>query len=219
MRDFSIDLVWAKIQMAITGIGGWLGYFVGGVDGLMTTLIIFMVIDYITGLMCAVADKKLSSAVGFKGICKKVLIILLVGVAHIVDLHVVGTGSALRSAVVCFYLSNEGVSLLENTAHLGLPIPEKLKDILSQLHGREEVKVDAKEDLMSWTKKNRKPSSTSCPNCPRNWSFSLVSRHTAWFTQLRHIYTRPATTKAGMSRHSMSGTASTCVINSGRTRY
>ena len=74
MRDFSIDLVWAKIQMAITGIGGWLGYFVGGVDGLMTTLIIFMVINYITGLMCAVADKKLSSAVGFKGICKKVLI-------------------------------------------------------------------------------------------------------------------------------------------------
>ena len=146
MRDFSIDLVWAKIQMAITGIGGWLGYFVGGVDGLMTALIIFMVIDYITGLMCAVADRKLSSAVGFKGICKKVLIILLVGVAHIVDLHVVGTGSALRSAVVCFYMSNEGVSLLENTAHLGLPIPEKLKDILSQLHGREEVKEDVKED-------------------------------------------------------------------------
>ena len=146
MRDFSIDLIWAKIQMAITAVGGWLGYFVGGVDGLLTTLIIFMVIDYITGLMCAIADRKLSSAVGFKGICKKVLIILLVGVAHIVDLHVVGTGSALRSAVVCFYLSNEGVSLLENTAHLGLPIPEKLKDklkdILSQLHGREEVKED-----------------------------------------------------------------------------
>ena len=112
MRDFSIDIIWAKIQMAITAIGGWLGYFVGGVDGLLTTLIIFMVIDDITGLMCAVADRKLSSAVGFKGICKKVLIILLVGVAHIVDLHVVGTGSALRSAVVCFYLSNEGVSLL-----------------------------------------------------------------------------------------------------------
>ena len=142
MRDFSIDLVWAKIQMAITGIGGWLGYFVGGVDGLMTTLIIFMVIDYITGLMCAVADRKLSSAVGFKGICKKVLIILLVGVAHIVDLHVVGTGQALRSAVICFYLSNEGVSVLENAGHLGLPIPEKLKDILSQLHGREDVKED-----------------------------------------------------------------------------
>ena len=142
MRDFSIDLVWAKIQMAITGIGGWLGYFVGGVDGLMTTLIIFMVIDYITGLMCAIADKKRSSEVGFKGICKKVLIMMLVGVAHIVDLHVVGTGQALRSAVICFYLSNEGVSVLENAGHLGLPIPEKLKDILAQLHGHEDAKED-----------------------------------------------------------------------------
>lgn len=137
MRDFSIDLIWTKLQMAFSIIGGWLGYFVGGVDGLMTALIIFMVIDYITGLMCAVSDKKLSSAVGFKGICKKVLIILLVGVAHIVDLHVVGTGSALRSAVVCFYLSNEGVSLLENAAHLGLPIPDKLKTVLEQLHDRD----------------------------------------------------------------------------------
>ena len=146
MRNFSIDIVWAKIQMAVAAIGGWLGYFLGGMDGLMIALIVFMALDYITGLMCAVIDKKLSSAVGFKGICKKVLIILLVGMAHIVDLHVVGTGSALRSAVVCFYLSNEGVSLLENAGHLGLPIPEKLKDILSQLHGREEVKEDVKED-------------------------------------------------------------------------
>ena len=136
MRNFSIDIVWAKIQMAVAAIGGWIGYFVGGVDGLMTALLIFMVLDYITGLMCAIADKKLSSAVGFKGICKKVLILILVGVAHIVDLHVVGTGDALRSAVVCFYLSNESVSMLENAAHLGLPIPEKLKSVLVQLHGR-----------------------------------------------------------------------------------
>ena len=136
MRNFSIDIVWAKIQMAVAAIGGWIGYFVGGVDGLMTALLIFMVLDYITGLMCAIADKKLSSAVGFKGICKKVLIIMLVGVAHIVDLHVVGTGDALRSAVVCFYLSNEGLSLLENAAHIGLPIPDKMKDVLAQLHGR-----------------------------------------------------------------------------------
>lgn len=136
MRNFSIDIVWAKIQMAVAAIGGWLGYFLGGMDGLMIALIIFMVLDYITGLMCAVIDKKLSSAVGFKGICKKVLILMLVGVAHIVDLHVVGTGDALRSAVVCFYLSNESVSMLENAAHLGLPIPEKLKSVLVQLHGR-----------------------------------------------------------------------------------
>ena len=141
MRNFSIDIIWAKIQMAVAAIGGWLGYFLGGMDGLMIALIIFMTLDYITGLMCAVIDKKLSSAVGFKGICKKVLILMLVGVAHIVDLHVVGTGDALRSAVVCFYLSNESVSMLENAAHLGLPVPEKLKTILEQLHDRETVEA------------------------------------------------------------------------------
>ncbi len=138
MRNFSIDIIWAKIQMAFTALGGWIGYFVGGVDGLMTALLIFMVLDYITGLMCAIADKQLSSAVGFKGICKKVLILMLVGLANIVDLHVVGTGSALRGAVICFYLSNEGLSLLENAAHIGLPVPDKLKDVLAQLHRREE---------------------------------------------------------------------------------
>jgi len=137
MRDFTIDLVWAKLQLAFSAIGGWLGYFLGGVDGLMTALIIFMVTDYVTGLMCAIVDKQLSSRVGFKGLFKKMLIIILVGIAHIVDLHVVGTGEALRSAVICFYLSNEGVSLLENAAHLGLPIPEKLKAILAQLHNRD----------------------------------------------------------------------------------
>ena len=148
MKDFSMELIWAKIQMAAAMIGGWLGYLLGGLDGLMIALIIFMVLDYITGLMCAVIDKKLSSAVGFKGICKKVLILMLVGVANVVDIHIVGTGSALRSAVICFYLSNEGLSLLENAAHIGLPIPDKMKDVLAQLHGREddtENKEDAKE--------------------------------------------------------------------------
>ena len=147
MRNFSIDIIWAKIQMAITAIGGWIGYFVGGVDGLMTALLIFMVLDYITGLMCAIADKQLSSAVGFRGICKKVMILMLVGVANVVDIHIVGTGSALRSAVICFYLSNEGLSLLENAAHIGLPIPDRMKDVLAQLHGRaDEKKDDVQED-------------------------------------------------------------------------
>ena len=150
MRDFSIDLIWAKIQMAIAAVGGWLGYFIGGVDGLMTALIVFVSLDYLTGVMCAVVDKKLSSEVGFRGIFKKVLIFMLVGVANILDVNVVGTGSALRSAVICFYLSNEGVSMIENAAHLGLPIPEKLKDILAQLHGREDKAIDttteSKED-------------------------------------------------------------------------
>ena len=138
MRNFSIDIVWAKIQMAVAAIGGWLGYFLGGMDGLMIALIVFMVLDYITGLMCEVIDKKLSSAVGFKGICKKVLILMLVGVANIMDVHVIGTGSALRGAVVCFYLANEGLSLLENAVYIGLPVPEGLKDVLAQLHNRED---------------------------------------------------------------------------------
>ena len=146
MRNFSIDIVWAKIQMAVAAIGGWLGYFLGGMDGLMIALIIFMVLDYITGLMCAVIDKKLSSAVGFRGICKKVLILMLVGVANVVDVHVVGTGSALRGAVIAFYLSNEGLSLLENAAHIGLPIPDRMKDVLAQLHGREDKNNDEKND-------------------------------------------------------------------------
>ena len=137
MRDFSTDLIWTKIQIAITAIGGWLGYFLGGLDGLMIALIVLMTLDYISGVMCAIIDKKLSSAVGFKGVCKKVFILMLVGVAHIIDLHVVGTGSALRGAVICFYLSNEGLSLLENAAHIGLPIPDKLRDILAQLHDKE----------------------------------------------------------------------------------
>ena len=142
MRNFSIDLVWAKVQTAAAAIGGYLGFFVGGVDGLMTALIIFMVIDYITGLMCAIADKKLSSEVGFKGICRKVLIFMLVGIANILDVQVIGTGSVLRTAVIFFYLSNEGISLLENAGHLGLPIPEKLKKVLEQLHDRSEEDKD-----------------------------------------------------------------------------
>ena len=138
MRDFNIDLIWTKLQIAITGIGGWLGYVLGGMDGLLIALVVFITIDYITGIMCAVIDKKLSSAVGAKGIFKKVLILMLVSIANVIDVHVVGTGSALRGATVCFYLSNEGLSILENTVHLGLPVPEKLKEVLSQLHNREE---------------------------------------------------------------------------------
>ena len=136
MRDFSIDLVWAKIQGAITVIGGWLGYFLGGMDGLMIALVIFVILDYVTGIMCAINDRKLSSAVGFKGICRKVLIFVLVGIGNLVDVYVLGEGGALRTAVIFFYLSNEGISFLENAGHLGLPIPEKLKDVLEQLHDK-----------------------------------------------------------------------------------
>ena len=133
MKEF-----WNVIQLVFSAVGGWLGYFLGGYDGLLYALVVFMVADYITGVMCAVSDKKLSSAVGFKGICRKVLILMLVGIANLLDVQVIGTGAVLRTAVIFFYLSNEGVSLLENAAHLGLPIPEKLKVILAQLHDRAE---------------------------------------------------------------------------------
>ena len=133
MREF-----WNTIQLIFTAVGGWLGWFLGGCDGLLYALIAFVVIDYVTGVMAAVVDHKLSSEVGFKGIFKKVLIFLLVGIGHILDTHVIGSGSVLRTAVIFFYLSNEGVSLIENAAHLGLPIPEKLKSVLEQLHDREE---------------------------------------------------------------------------------
>ena len=136
MRNFLNELVWVKIQMVFAAVGGWMGYFIGGMDGLMIALIVFAVLDYITGILCAIVDKKLSSTVGFKGICKKVLVFLLVGMANVVDIHVMGKGSVLRSAVICFYLSNEGLSLLENVAYIGLPIPDKLKEILAQLHNQ-----------------------------------------------------------------------------------
>ena len=146
MRDFSIDLIWAKIQVAITAIGGWIGWFLGGVDGMLIALIVLMALDYISGVMCAIEDKKLSSAVGFKGIAKKVLILMLVGVANILDVNVVGGGAVLRGAVICFYLSNEGLSLLENAAYLGLPIPDKLREILAQLHNRSEKEKDPTDE-------------------------------------------------------------------------
>lgn len=129
MRTF-----WNGIQTVFTVIGGWLGYFLGGCDGLLIALIMFVVTDYVTGVMCAIADKTLSSEVGFRGICRKVLIFILVGISNILDVQVIGTGSVLRTAVIFFYLSNEGVSLLENAGRLGLPIPEKLKLVLKQLH-------------------------------------------------------------------------------------
>ena len=133
MKEF-----WNMIQMVFAAVGGWLGYYLGGCDGLLLALVALAAADYLTGVMCAVSDRKLSSNVGFKGICRKVLIFLLVGIANILDVHVIGTGSVLRTAVIFFYISNEGVSLLENAAHLGLPVPGKIKDVLEQLHDRAE---------------------------------------------------------------------------------
>jgi toxin secretion/phage lysis holin len=125
------------IQLIVTALGGYIGWFLGGFDGFMYALIAFVVIDYITGLMVAVLERKLSSEVGFRGIFKKVLIFTMVGIGNIVDVYLIKNGSVIRTAVIFFYLSNEGISILENTGKIGLPIPEKLKKTLEQLNKEE----------------------------------------------------------------------------------
>lgn len=138
-----MKMIWNWIQMVLATIGGFLGWFLGGLDGFLYALIAFVVIDYLTGVLCAILDKNLCSKIGAKGIFKKILIFALVGLGHILDTYILGfidnwDGSVLRTAIIFFYLSNEGISILENAAHIGLPIPEKLKEVLKQLHGRDD---------------------------------------------------------------------------------
>lgn len=128
--------IWNWVQVALTALGGFLGWFLGGFDGFLYALVALMVADYITGVMCAIVDKTLSSEVVFRGIFKKVLIFVLVGIGHIIDTNLIGDGNVLRTAIIFFYCSNEGVSMLENASRLGLPIPGKLKDVLAQLHNK-----------------------------------------------------------------------------------
>jgi toxin secretion/phage lysis holin len=133
---------WNVVQLMFAAVGGGLGWFFGELDGFFYALIAFVVIDYLTGVMCAIIDKTLSSNVGFKGIFRKVLIFVMVGIGHVIDTQLIGSGDALRTAVIFFYISNEGVSLLENASHIGLPVPEKLRAVLAQLHDRTEEKED-----------------------------------------------------------------------------
>ncbi len=120
------------MQIAFAAIGGFLGYILGGWDGFLYALVAFITLDYVTGVMLAVVERKLSSEIGFRGIFKKVLIFVMVAIGHIIDLKIIGTGSAIRTAVIFFYASNEGISILENAAKLGLPIPDKLRAVLYQ---------------------------------------------------------------------------------------
>jgi toxin secretion/phage lysis holin len=130
--------IWAYTQSGIAGLGGFIGWYLGGLDGFLYALIAFVVVDYITGVLRAVVEKNLSSRIGAHGIVKKVAIFLVVGIANLIDAYLVeGTGAPLRMAVIFFYIANEGVSLLENAAAIGLPVPKKLKEILAQLHGQE----------------------------------------------------------------------------------
>jgi toxin secretion/phage lysis holin len=128
--------IWIAIQVGFATVGGFLGWFLGGFDGMIYALVAFMAVDYITGFLRGILEKKLSSRIGARGIVKKVTMFLIVGVAHLADEYLLHSGDALRTAVLFFYISNEGISLLENAAAIGLPIPTKLKDVLAQLHKR-----------------------------------------------------------------------------------
>jgi toxin secretion/phage lysis holin len=127
---------WNTVQIIIAAAGGWFGWFMGGVDGFLYALIVFVVLDYVTGVMCAILEKKLSSVIGARGIFKKVLVFGLVGVGHMIDSYLIQSGNAIRTAVLFFYISNEGISVLENATRIGLPVPAKLKNILAQLHNK-----------------------------------------------------------------------------------
>lgn len=131
-----------KIELMFAALGAFLGWFFGGFDGFLYALIIFVVMDYFTGILAAGVRRELSSEVGFKGIAKKVCIFVLVGIANIVDTQVIQNGSAIRTAVIFFYLSNEGLSVLENAAVIGLPIPDKLKAMLIQLADEKKLPED-----------------------------------------------------------------------------
>ena len=128
-------------KIICAAIGGFCGTLWGALDGVMMALIAFIVIDYITGLMVAIVNKTLNSSVGFKGLAKKVFILLLVLIANILDVHIMGGSGVVRGVVIAFYLANEGISILENAGKLGVPYPQKLKDVLEQLKEEKNTKI------------------------------------------------------------------------------
>lgn len=128
------------MQMEFAAMGGALGAVLGGWDGFLYALVLFVAVDYLTGVLVAVMRRKLSSEAGFRGIAKKMVIFCLVAVAQVIDVQIIRNGSVVRTAVIFFYLSNEGISIVENAAALGLPVPRKLKDVLEQLKDDSEGK-------------------------------------------------------------------------------
>jgi len=115
-------------------VGGILEWLLGSFDSLLYALFAFVVIDYLTGILLAIGEEKISSDIGFKGISKKVMIFAMISLGNIIDHYILGSGSFLRSMLITFYLSNEGISILENSAKMGVPFPEKLKSVLLQIN-------------------------------------------------------------------------------------
>lgn len=121
------------IKSLLAGIFAVLSFVFGKWDGLMTALIALIILDYISGVVAAAVQKRLSSAIGAKGIAKKVFMLFIVAVANIVDINVIGEGNVLKNVAVIFYICNECISLIENAGRIGAPVPRKLLDILEQL--------------------------------------------------------------------------------------
>ena len=134
------------IRLYAAAIGIVIGEFLGSFDDLLYALIAFVVADYITGVLKAITEKNLSSAIGFKGICKKVCIFTLVGVANVLDVHIIGSGCVLRSAVIFFYISNEGISIIENAARMGLPVPQQLQNTLLRIYSDKGTNTKGEND-------------------------------------------------------------------------
>ena len=130
------------IDTSTAGIGALIGWFIGDFDGFIFALIAFCFMDYITGVLAAGVQRELSSAIGFKGIAKKITIFVLVGIAHVTDKELHGHSAFLRDAVIFFYLANEGLSILENAIIIGIPIPEILKNKLLQIKDNKQKKSE-----------------------------------------------------------------------------
>lgn len=121
----------STISLCASFIGGVLSKLFGGFDTLLYVLVIIIIIDYITGVCKGVMTKKLSSATGFRGLIKKMLILCMVTLAVALQ-RIIGDTIPLREVVIMFYIANEGLSILENVGEF-LPLPDKLKDILIQI--------------------------------------------------------------------------------------
>lgn len=133
----SVKAIWVAIQTGLAGLGATIAAFLGGLDGLIYALIAFVIADYITGVLAAISERRVSSAIGFKGISRKIVLFALIGLAHMLDVHIIGTPGVLRTATILFYLSNEGISLVENATRLGLPIPAQMRGALDAIANRE----------------------------------------------------------------------------------
>lgn len=150
----SSNAIWHAIQTGLAGVGAWLAAYLGGLDGLVYALIVFAIADYITGVLAAISERRLSSAVGFRGISRKILIFTLVGLAHLIDVHNLGAPGVLRAAVIFFYLSNEGISLIENATRLGLPVPAQMRGALDAIANRADTRPSLTETTTENTKEN-----------------------------------------------------------------